>query len=67
MRWDQRRWLGVVAGGAVRWNSEVCVPVVLRDGENLTCWQMGEKGVRAGAQTLGRKAQGPAAPASCLL
>lgn len=43
MRGDQRCWLGVVASGAVGWSSEVCVPVVLQDGENLTCGQMGNK------------------------
>lgn len=43
------------------------MPAVLRDGENLTCGHMGEKGVREGAQTPGRKAQGTDAPAPCLL
>lgn len=34
------------------------MPVVLRDGENLTCGWMGERGVRVGAQILGRRPKG---------
>ena len=40
--------------------------MVLRDGENLTCGRMGERGV-SGSPDLGKEAQRLIAAASCLL